>query len=62
MEMIQTSKNHACVRKLYALSKDGERDLEMEFIPCVEFKQMEDKYKKSSSIAKRTFISYRIIH
>lgn len=38
MEMVQTSKNHACVRKLYALSKDGERDLEMEFIPCVEFK------------------------
>ena len=53
MEMVQTSKNHACVRKLYALSKDGERDLEMEFIPCVEFKQMEDKYKKSFFYCKK---------
>ena len=53
MEMVQTSKNHACVRKLYALSKDGERDLEMEFIPCVEFKQMEDKYKKTFVYCKK---------
>ena len=53
MEMVQTSKNHACVLKLYALSKDGERDLEMEFIPCIEFKQIEDKYKKAFLYCKK---------
>ena len=47
MEMIQISKNHACVRKLYALSKDGKRELEMEFIPCILFEQLEDKYKRT---------------
>ena len=47
MEMIQISKNHACVRKIYALSKDGKRELEMEFIPCILFEQLEDKYKRT---------------
>ena len=53
MEMIQSSKNHACVRKLYALSKDGKTDIEIEFEPCKKFIELEDKYKKSFLYCKK---------
>ena len=53
MEMIQISRDHACVRKLYALSKDGKRDIEMEFIPCKEFEYLEYKYKNAFWYCKR---------
>ena len=53
MEMIQISKDHACVRKLYSLSKDGKRDLEMEFIPCKKFEHLEYKYRKAFWYCKR---------
>ena len=53
MEMIQISRNHACVRKLYALSKDGKTDIEMEFEPCKKYVELEEKYKKSFLYCKK---------
>ena len=53
MEMIQISRNHACVRKLYALSKDGKTDIEIEFEPCKNFLELEDRYKKSFFYCKK---------
>ena len=53
MEMIQTSKNHACVRKLYALDKDRKRQIEMEFIPCKKYEELDEKYQVSFDYCKR---------
>ena len=47
IEYIQSSKDHKCFRKLYILSKDKTEDRELEFYPCIHFKDMEDHYKKS---------------
>ena len=47
MEMIRTSKKHCCVRKLYALQKDGLRHLEAEFVPCVAYTELEEKDRVS---------------
>ena len=47
MEMIQTTKDHACIRKFYALSKDSKTDIEMDGIPCKQFKDLEKKYQKA---------------
>ena len=34
IEAIETSEEHSCIRKLYILSKNGMKDLEVEFVPC----------------------------
>ena len=47
MEMIRTSKKHCCVRKVYALHKDGYRHLQAEFVPCVAFADLSSEDKNS---------------
>ena len=47
IEFIQSTKNHKCLRKLYILAKDGFTDQELEFYPCKEFKDLDERYKKS---------------
>ena len=53
MEMIQISRRHACVRKLYAISKNGKTDIEIEFESCKKFIDLEEKYKKSFLYCKK---------
>ena len=53
MELIQTSKKHACIRKLYALSKDAKKDLEIECNPCISLENLDEKYKNSYNYCKR---------
>ena len=53
MEMIQTSKDHACIRKFYALSKDGKRDIEIECIQCKRFRDLDEKYQKAFIYCKK---------
>ena len=40
IEYIQTLKNHRCIRKLYILAKDGFREKELEFYPCIQYRHM----------------------
>ena len=47
IEYIQTSKEHRCVRKLYMLAKNGFMDKELEFHPCIRYKSMKKRNKRS---------------
>ena len=47
IEAIKTSEQHSCVRKMYILSKDGMKDLEVEFVPCIWLSELSWKYKQS---------------
>jgi len=47
IEYIQTSKEHRCVRKLYMLAKDRFSDKEFEFHPCVRYRSMCKRNKRS---------------
>ena len=49
IEYITTSKTHRCVRKLYILSKNGKDELEVEFFPCAQYKELEKKYQRTFS-------------
>ena len=51
--MIHTSQHHWCVRKLYALQKDGRRHIEGEFAPCVDYTQMDKKYQTAFDYCQR---------
>ena len=47
VEYIQTSKEHRCVRKLYLLAKDGFTEKELEFHPCIRYRSMSKRNKRS---------------
>ena len=47
IEYIQTSKEHKCVRKLYILAKNGSEEMELEFYPCIRYKDLSKKYQSS---------------
>ena len=47
IEYIQTSRKHQCIRKLYMLSKNGSTESELEFYPCVRYKNLSRKYQRA---------------
>ena len=47
IEYIQITTEHRCVRKLYMLAKDGYTDRELEFHPCIRYKSMTRRNKRS---------------
>ena len=53
IEAIRTSKEHNCIRKLYALSKCGKKDIEQEFFPCIPYNYLEEKYKRTFHYCKK---------
>ena len=46
-EMIRTSREHACIRAMYALLEDGIIDKFLEFLPCTDIKLIGTKYQQS---------------
>ena len=53
IEYIRTSQTHRCVRKLYILVDNGYDELELDFYPCVRYKDLETKYKRSFKFCQR---------
>ena len=53
VEFIRTSAAHRCIRKLYILCDNGFIDMELEFFPCVPYKDLELKYQRSFQYCKR---------
>ena len=53
VEFIQISPTHRCIRKLYILAKMGKDELEVEFFPCAQYKELEWKYQRSFQYCKR---------
>ena len=53
VEFIRTSATHRCIRKLYILCDNGFIDMELEFFPCVPYKDLELKYQRSFQYCKR---------
>ena len=53
IEYIQTSNSHRCVRKLYILAKDGVTDRELEFFPCVRYKNMDKHHQRTFHYCKK---------
>ena len=47
VEYIQISKDHRCVRKLYILAKDGFTEKELEFHPCIRYRSMSKRNKRT---------------
>ena len=47
VEFIRVSATHRCIRKLYILADNGRKDLELEFYPCKQYKELERKYQKA---------------
>lgn len=52
IEYIRTSATHQCIRKLYILAKDGFTDLELDFYPCVRYKDLDKRYRRSFRFCK----------
>ena len=46
IESIATSLSHQCIRRFYLGDKDGRNYLEMEFYPCILYKDLGEKYKE----------------
>ena len=53
METIQTAKDHACARKLYALHNDGVSNIKIECFPCKPFSELDLKYQKAFIYCKK---------
>ena len=53
VEFIRTSPTHRCIRKLYALEKNGHTDLELDFYPCKRYENIQWKYQRSFQYCKR---------
>ena len=53
IEVIATSKEHNCIRKLYAISKCGKKSIEQEFFPCVPYNYLDEKYKRAFHYCKK---------
>ena len=47
VEYIRISSTHRCIRKIYLLMKDGSTDLELDFYPCMRYKDLEPRYQRS---------------
>ena len=47
IEYITTSRSHRCIRKLYILAKNGKDELEAEFFPCTQYKDLEKRYQRT---------------
>ena len=47
IEYIRTSETHQCIRKLYILAKNGYSDVELDFYPCVQYKDLNKRYQHS---------------
>ena len=47
IEAIQSSQDHACVRKLYAKRKDEVQEILFECTPCVDYDKLQDKYQRA---------------
>ena len=60
IEFIRISSTHRCIRKLYILAKNGGH-MELEFLPCVPYCQLERKYQKSFNFCRRNIhrLSYK---
>ena len=44
VEFIRVTATHRCIRKLYILADNGRTELELEFYPCKQYKELEKKY------------------
>ena len=53
IEFIQTSPTHQCIRKVYILRDNGLADMEMEFCPCVKFKDLEKRYQRAFNFCQK---------
>ena len=53
IEYIQTSKKHQCIRKLYMLSKNGSTECELDFYPCVRYKNLSKKYQRAFTFCQK---------
>ena len=53
VEFIRISSTHRCIRKLYILTENGQSNMELEFLPCVPYSQLERKYQKSFNFCRR---------
>ena len=51
-EGIQTSKEHMCIRAMYILLEDEITDKFIEFVPCLDIKEINIKYKKAFNYCK----------
>ena len=47
IEAIKISEDHACIRKIYILSKNGMKNLEVECTPCKWLCELPKKYKEA---------------
>ena len=47
VEYIRISSTHRCIRKIYLLMKDGATDLELDFYPCMRYKELEPRYQRT---------------
>ena len=53
IEYVQANKNHQCIRKLAILLEDGETFFVREFRPCMPWRSLELKYRKSFEYCRR---------
>ena len=53
IEYVQANKNHQCIRKVAILLEDGETFFVCEFRPCMPWRSLELKYRKSFEYCRR---------
>ena len=53
VEFIRISATHRCIRKLYILCNNGFIDMELEFFPCMRYKDLQLKYQRCFQYCKR---------
>ena len=46
IETITTSPSHQCIRRFYLVDEDGRNYLELEFYPCIPYKDLDEEYKE----------------
>ena len=64
VEYISTSTTHRCIRKLYILAKNRYSDMELEFYPCIPYKELEKRYQRSFRFCRNHIhkLTYNQIH
>ena len=53
VEFIRISPTHRCIRKLYILGANGYSDMDREFYPCKQYKDLNRKYQRSFQYCKQ---------
>ena len=53
VEFIRISATHRCICKLYILCDNGFVDMELEFFPCMRYKDLQLKYQRCFQYCKR---------